>query len=107
MSANVKGIGRQRLSSRLLRPKWFVSGAALLIVSAAAAVEMNTGYVQSRLFSSWAGELTYSVQPGANKEVKFPSGGPQDLRLGYAKLSSFIESLDANDFEVVSQSAPS
>src|SRR5688572_5050826 len=107
MSSNVKGIGRQRLSSRLLRPKWIVSGSALLILSVAAAVEMNTAYVQSRLFSSWAGELTYSVQPGAHKEVKFPSGGPQDLRLGYAKLSSFIESLDANDFEVVRQSAPS
>jgi membrane peptidoglycan carboxypeptidase len=68
---------------------------------------MNTAYVQSRLFSNWAGELTYSVQPGAHKEVKFPSGGPQDLRLGYSKLSSFIESLDAHDFEVVRQSEPS
>src|SRR5262245_44073046 len=105
---NVKGVHRQRLSRRVWRSKWVVLSACLLLISvAAAAVELHTAYFQSRLFSTWASDLTYSVKAGPHEEVRFPQGGPQDLRLGYARLSSFIESLDTHDFAIVRQSEPS
>ncbi len=44
---------------------------------------------------------------GGNDAVRFPVGGPQDQRLGYAKLPSFIKSLKSRGFEVARQSAPS
>ena len=105
MRAIFKGV--QWFSGRLLRPKWLVLCTAILLISVAAAAELRTAYLQSLYFSRWAGELTYSVQPGANDNVRFPVGGPQDHRLGYAKLPSFINSLKSRDFSVVKQSAPS
>jgi len=107
MRAINKGLNFQSLSRHLLRPRWVVLCAALLLVTIAATVEGRTALVQSLYFSRWADELTYSVQPGTNDAVRFPVGGPQDQRLGYAKLPSFIASLEARDFHVVRQSAPS
>ena len=105
MRAIIKGV--QWFSGRLIRPRWLVLCAALLLISFAAVVELRTAYFQSLYFSRWAHELTYSVQSGANSSVQFPTGGPQDQRLGYARLPSFIDSLKAREFAVVRQSAPS
>ena len=108
MRAFLKGLDFQWLSGRLLRPKWVVLGTSLLLIAFAVTLELRTALVQSLYFSNWAGDLTFSVQPGTNSDVRFPiGGGPQDQRLGYAKLPSFIESLQARDFTVVRQSAPS
>jgi membrane peptidoglycan carboxypeptidase len=105
MSGFVKGI--QWLSGRLLRPGWLALGAALLLISGAAIAELRTAYFQSLYFSRKAGELTFSMQPGESDRVRFPVGGPQDQRLGYAKLPSFVDSLKSRDFSVDKQSVAS
>ena len=105
MRAIYKGV--QRFKGRLLRPKLLASCAALLLISVAAVAELRTAFFQSLYFSRKAGELTFSVQPGANDGVRFPVGGPQDQRLGYAKLPAFVDSLKARDFSVEKQSVPS
>jgi membrane peptidoglycan carboxypeptidase len=85
-----------------------VLGASLTALGVtAAAIEFRTTYLQSQYFSRWASELSYAVQRGPNDKIRFPLGGPQDQRLGYARLPSFIDALRSRDFEVVSQSAPS
>jgi len=107
MRAFMRGVHFQWPSGRLLRSGWVVLAASLLLVGVAITVELRTALIQSLYFSNWAGELNFSVQSGANSDVRFPTGGPQDQRLGYAKLPSFIDSLKARDFAVVKQSAPS
>jgi membrane peptidoglycan carboxypeptidase len=97
----------QWLRGHLPAPKWLVLCAAFLLISASAVAELRTAYIQSLYFSRWANELTYSVQSGANDDLQFPIGGPLDLRLGYAKLPSFIDSLKERDFSIVRQSAQS
>src|SRR5262245_31504004 len=93
----------------LRRRTCVILGAAFIAVSVtvAAAFEFRTTYFQSQLLSHWASDLTYAVQRGPNDTVRFPLGGPQDKRLGYSRLPAFIESLKANDFEIVRQSVPS
>ena len=97
----------QWLRGRLLRPGLLAFCAVFLLVGAAAIAESRTAYVQSLYFSEKAGELTFSVQPGASDSIRFPVGGPQDQRLGYARLPKFVESLKARDFSVEKQSVPS
>src|SRR5262245_34125421 len=106
MSGIVKDI--QRFSGRLhLRPVWWALCATVLVVSLFVAVELRTAYFQSLYFTREAGELTYAVETGANEDAQFPLGGPQDQRLGYSKLPSFIDSLQERDFSVVRQAAQS
>jgi membrane peptidoglycan carboxypeptidase len=100
----------QWLSGPVLRASCVVLGLALIAVSvtAAALFEFRTAYVQSQLFSRWASGMTFAVRGGPNDQIRFPlPGGPQDQRLGYAKLPSFIDSLTSRDFEIVRQSVPS
>src|SRR5262245_14436324 len=106
MRESVRGIHLQSISGRVFRPKWLVLGAAVLVVSLTAAVELHTSVIQSAFFSRWAGELTYSVEPVPSYSVRFPVGGPQDQRLGYDKLPSFIDSLHSRDYSIVRQAAP-
>src|SRR5712671_6120403 len=63
---------------------------AVLLVTTGAVVEMRTAYLQSVIFSDFARALTFEARPGASEEVRFPSGGPYDQRLGYIELPSYI-----------------
>jgi membrane peptidoglycan carboxypeptidase len=97
----------QWLRGRLLRPGSLAFCAVFLLIGVAAIAELRTAYFQSLYFSKKAGALTFSVQPGASDSVRFPVGGPQDQRLGYARLPAFVESLKARDFSVEKQTVPS
>jgi hypothetical protein len=78
------------------------------IVGAAAArlgvtAEIRTSYLQSRIFSAWAGKMSSAVEPGPSRTINFPEGGPYDERLGYAELPRFISALDADHFRIARQ----
>src|SRR5262249_33250163 len=67
------------------------------------ASEARTSYLQSRIFSHFAREASFSVEPGPSETIIFPKWGPYDERLGYTGLPSFIASLSAHGFAVQRQ----
>lgn len=84
-------------------PAWswaIVAGIALVL---ALRYEARTSALQSRLLSSLAAKLSYTIEPGPSPRIVFPEGGPFDRRLGYAKLPAYERRLDAGGYEVVKQ----
>ena len=67
------------------------------------ALELQTSWLQSRLFSSWARKLTYSIEPGAAPDFRHPHSGPYDIRLGHSLLAAHIGALTGHGFAIESQ----
>ena len=83
--------------------RWVVLLATVIGLAWAGWTEMQTSYLQSHIFSRIAEKMTYSVQQGPSRLIRFPLGGPYDDRLGYAQLPSFIASLEKHQFDVTRQ----
>src|ERR1700749_1318377 len=43
------------------------------------------------------------MRPGPNPDIRYPSSGPYNQRLGYSYLPFFIKSLQAEDYDVAAQ----
>ena len=74
---------------RLLIATLVIALAAAAIYSVA--VEMRTSRLQAHLFGKLARELSYKVEPGPSRAIRFPGPGPYDERLGYANLPDFLD----------------
>ena len=69
------------------RWKLYLSLGILVLGGAAGAVgwiEMQESNFQARYFNELAKTSTWTVEPGANKDIWFPYAGPYEQRLGYA-----------------------
>ncbi len=77
--------------------------ALLSLLGWGIAAETRTSFLESRIFSHLAREMTFSVGPGPSSTILFPTGGPYDKRLGYAELPKFISALEAGRFTVARQ----
>jgi membrane peptidoglycan carboxypeptidase len=87
--------------ARLLRPLGVLLLFGLLVAGVAA--ELRTSAAQAWLFSRVAGEAFFEMAPGPSPAIRFPTGGPYDRRLGYARLPDFTARLEARGFRVVGQ----
>jgi len=58
----------------------------LALIGWGLASEARTSHLQSRIFSHFARETSFSVEPGPSKTLVFPKWGPYDERLGYTGL---------------------
>src|SRR5262252_6633076 len=67
--------------------RWAVAIALLALIGWGLASESRTSYLQSRIFSRFARETSFSVEPGPSETVVFPKWGPYDERLGYTGLA--------------------
>ena len=83
---------------------WGACGSVLLLL-AGGAIEAQTSYFQSRYFTRSAHALTYSVRDGASSDIRYPIGGPQDKRLGYSQLESYVHGLNARSFLIRGQAS--
>ena len=83
--------------------RWATALAALLLLGWGVTAEIRTSYLQSRIFSAWAGKMSFAVGPGPSRTINFPEGGPYDERLGYAELPRFISALGADHFRIARQ----
>ena len=79
---------------------WLLPGGLLTAVLAA---EVQTSWLQARLFPRLASELTFELAPGPSDAILFPTSGPQDLRNGYADLPRFSAALAQRGFVVSRQ----
>lgn len=51
--------------------------------------EMRTSAMQAKFFSELAGKVSYKVEPGPSKAIRYPHDSPYDERLGYANLPDY------------------
>ena len=83
--------------------RWASALVALVLLGWGLVSEARTSYLQSRLLSRWAADMTFEVRPGPSDAIRFPRWGPYDERLGYTRLPSFIASLTARHFGIARQ----
>ena len=91
---------RSSLDWTLLCGLGVIVGGAILAVW----YEVTISPLQSRYFARLASEMTYRVEPGASEAIRFPGGGPFDVRLGYSGLGARTERLFAAGYSVSMQS---
>jgi membrane peptidoglycan carboxypeptidase len=93
------------------RWKWltFVAIAALGGLAAYfVSLEMQTSRLQARYFAGLGRQVSFSMEPGQSRDIRFPSpGGPYDWRLGYARLPDFTARLRARGYVITSQASDS
>lgn len=77
--------------------------AVTMVCGALVAFEARTSWLQARLLSDLARELTYSLERGPSDAIRYPAGGPYDHRLGYARMGGLIARLESGGFEVRAQ----
>jgi membrane peptidoglycan carboxypeptidase len=74
-----------------------------LIALLAGVVEIRTSTVQALVLSAAARSFTYRVETGPSPTARFPRSGPYDERLGYTRLPTFIDRLEAGGYRVDQQ----
>ncbi len=81
----------------------FVS--VLIAVAVLAIKEMDDSTLQARYLTQLGKELSYQVTPGPAPadEVRFPTAGPFDERLGYVKIPAFLTALTGKGYSVSAQ----
>ncbi len=84
---------------------WF--GLPLLVSGALALVyfEGKSSVLQSKLLTGYARSLTYELQDGPSKAVRYPVQGPFDERLGYTRLPILLDRLQARGMTLERQTA--
>lgn len=79
----------------------------LLLLAVAVGVlvgrELMSSDLQAPHLAKLAKDVKFSVEPGVSPSIRFPTTGPYDERLGYARLPDFIGRLTNNGFEVERQ----
>ncbi|MGE0744201.1 MAG: transglycosylase domain-containing protein [Rhodospirillales bacterium] len=69
----------------------------------ALAVEMETFEGQTRIFTRLASGMGFRVEAGPNPDLRYPTTGPYDERLGYTHLPDALQALERHDYQVMSQ----
>lgn len=65
--------------------------------------EMRTSKVQAEWLSYYGQHITFEMEPHINPDLRYPTYGPYNQRLGYSYLPFFIKSLQAGDYSVAEQ----
>ncbi len=63
--------------------------------------------LQSRVLAWVAGQSTSQLVAGRSARPLVGPDGPYDRELGYSRIESFADNLEANGFEIVAQASPS
>lgn len=97
---------RAKTEKRSEKGRMIAWGLILLMAGALAALvvwEMQTSRIQARIFSRMAADFTWQVGPGESTDIRFPSHGPYDLRLGYVRIPEWQDKLMAAGYTVTAQ----
>ncbi len=65
--------------------------------------EMHTSKLQAQWLSYYGSLIHFDVEPGLNANLRYPSDGPYNQRLGYNYLPFYIKSLAADNYTVAAQ----
>ncbi|MEZ4648316.1 MAG: transglycosylase domain-containing protein [Candidatus Eisenbacteria bacterium] len=98
---------RGRVWYRTIRILFGITSLGVLGLAAIAVYEAQTSFFQSRYFTRVASEMRYEVEPGGSSDLPTPTMGPWDERLGYADLSTFVDTLRTQGYRITSQARSS
>ncbi len=87
----------------LLHRRYVLFPLIAVVLALATLVEVRTSAVQALVLSRAAAWLTYRVEAGPSKAIRFPRTGPYDERLGYTRLAGFVERLEGAGYRVERQ----
>lgn len=94
---------RMRVPRMLWLIPIIISLGIIAVVSVLARDEMRTSKLQAEWLSTYASEMTYTPDNGPNSELKYPSKGPYNLRLGYSYMPFFLKTLQGDGYDITSQ----
>jgi membrane peptidoglycan carboxypeptidase len=80
----------------------YVLVAGVAIVTAVA-LELKSSWIQSRIFHETDRHLSYQLADGKSRSIRYPSGGPYDWALGYARIPDFLPHLEAKGYRIEAQ----
>ncbi len=66
-------------------------------------LEIQTSWLEARVFTVWARQAWFAVEPGSSPAIRYPKHGPYDARLGYTRLPEFLDRLAGAGFRIESQ----
>lgn len=75
----------------------------LLVLAGWGALEMRSSRLQAKIFAGMAADLTYRMEKGPSKAIRFPQASPYDTRLGYASLPAYLEKLQSRGYYIDAQ----
>lgn len=81
--------------------RWAIGITVLL--SLFSYLEMRSSWLQSRVLSSWAADIGYSLESGPAGRPVLAASGPYDQRFGYTQLPEIVSRLEERGFEIVAQ----
>jgi membrane peptidoglycan carboxypeptidase len=90
--------------------KWLFFASFLVAVALGVRfvqIEMDTSRLQARYLSEMTRDVGFTVSEGPSDNIRFPTDGPYDIRLGYALLPAFERRLKERGFAVASQARDS
>jgi len=79
----------------------------VVVLGVLAVTEFKTFSIEARYLSRFAQKLSFSVKPGPNPYLRFPTYGPYDERLGYTQMPGFLKNLRAQGYHIEAQARPS
>jgi membrane peptidoglycan carboxypeptidase len=80
-------------------------GILLLLVSLVGLIawELVSSALEAKYLVKTAQKMTWQMQPGPSKRIRYPGDGPYDLRLGYHTLPDFLTRLDKAGWQIDQQ----
>src|SRR5262245_61320099 len=82
-----------------------VVAAAAVVVAGLVVWEMQTFAIQAHQFAALAARADYKLATGPSTAIRFPEGGPYDVRLGYARIPDFTRRLRDAGYEIERQAS--
>ncbi len=86
---------------------WLWRGVFILLLVAAALIEVHTSLIQSWVFTRTNESLSFNLVPGSSSQIAFPRSAPVDDRRGYSKLPYFLSRVEAQGYRITQQSQQS
>ncbi len=77
-------------------------GILLLLVGLIAliAYELVSSALEAKYLARTAQKMTWQLEPGPSKRIRYPGNGPYDVRLGYSKLPGYLARLDKAGWKI-------
>ncbi len=80
-------------------------GMLLLIVGVTGLIawELLSSALEAKYLVKTAQKMTWQMQEGPSKRIRYPGKGPYDVRLGYSKLPDYLQRLDKAGWKIDQQ----
>ena len=80
-------------------------GILLLLVALIGLIawELVSSALEAKYLVKTAQKMTWQMQPGPSKRIRYPGDGPYDVRLGYHTLPDYLARLDKAGWQIDQQ----